>query len=661
MPGDPSNDPILSATPAFGGIDVTWNYPTTNPQAVAYTKVYRALVDDFNAAILIVEVAGSFFYDRLETATRYYYWIKMVSVNGTIGELIGPASAIAKPTIEATIELLTGQIDSGLLATSLRNEIARIQTLDLALAGEVVSRENGETTLAEAVADAQAGVAQTLTFLANEQTSRVIGDSALATSLELVAVTAADNLAAVTTVLRAEIDAVTGEVTSEMLNTVVAQTADNLAAVQDVLHAEVVTVGDDVALLASRVDTVQAGDNMFDAFQTWDFNGTVDGWVVANNLTLTTNPNSLTMASTGTDPEIRSPGISIDGALYDKIRMRVKRLSGSDWEGSVFFANAGHGDSESFKNVIPDITTIGKWVVLEWDMAALTNGGTDWSTHTNTNLRIDLAAISGSFEIDWISIGRRGAGASAAAQTTLTATVATTNGVVSLIGARWTAQVNVNGLVGGFGVYNDSAEVQAGFDVDTFWIGRTSGDKRKPFIISGGIVYIDQAAIPVLSAGHIGANTITTNKIQVGAVTSAAEVLHNTSYLPITVGSTSFDTGYLNALTITSTGAYVTLSGYATIDFTLFSALTNTRVNTTTSYRADGGSSITSTREHCMLATEPSGAQTGTVTVPISARVLLSAGSHTFSFRTTFIWVSASTAGTEAQITYYVIAQENKV
>ncbi len=171
MPGDPSDDSILSATPAFGGIDVQWTLPGSNPQAVAYARLYRGLSANFDSAILLTEVSDTRYHDRIDTPTLYYYWIRLVSVNGTVGELIGPASAVAKPTIAGMLELLTGQIDSSALALALKAEIARIQTINLALVGEITSRQNGETTLAEAMADVDAGVAQTLTFLANEQAS----------------------------------------------------------------------------------------------------------------------------------------------------------------------------------------------------------------------------------------------------------------------------------------------------------------------------------------------------------------------------------------------------------------------------------------------------------------------------------------------------------
>ena len=82
------------------------------------------------------------------------------------------------------------------------------------------------------------------------------------------------------------------------------------------------------------------------------------------------------------------------------------------------------------------------------------------------------------------------------------------------IGALWTARLSVNGLVGGFGVYNNGEFVEAGFDVDRFWVGRTQANKRKPFIIENGITYIDSAVIREAS--------IDTLRLAGGSVTSMA-------------------------------------------------------------------------------------------------------------------------------------------
>ena len=317
LPGDPdSTNVVLSATPAFGGIDVSWTYPAIYPEAVAHVRLYRSASADFGGALLHQIVTGTFFYDKVDADIQYWYWIEIVSVNGTVGTLIGPASATAKPLIEEMIERLTAQIDAGLLAVTLRAKLDEISMINDNLLAEIASRENANISLADAIALAQAGNAEALTFITNIRDSLVTADSAIAENIELVAATLGDDFAAVTTAMQVNIDAT---------------------------------------------------------------QGTVD-------------------------------------ALY-------------------------------------------------------------------------------------------------------------------------TAKVTVNGLVGGFGIWNNSVLVEAGFDVDRFWIGRTSADKRKPFIVDGGVVYIDDAAINkltfsklrdesgsfIVSGGRVQADyvTINTASIQDAVITTA--------------------------------------------------------------------------------------------------------------------------------------------
>lgn len=572
LPGDPGNNSILSATPAFGGIDVAWTYPTTNPFAVAYTKIYRALVGDFAAAILVKEDAGTFWYDKKETATRYYYWIRLVSINGTVGDLIGPASAVAKPTIEAMIELLTGVIDNGFLATSLKTQIARIQVLALDLAGEVVSRENGEVTLSQAMAAVDAGVAQALTFLASEQTSRVSADSVLAESLNLVAVTWNGNLAAVQTTLRAEIAVVDGRVTTtaNQITQVAAQAAQDLALVNSNLHAEIVTVDGRVSVVSSRVDTVQAsiagaGANRLrnSGFESVSRTNVLRaaGWDGYNQ-------------SSGSEPSTLSLVTGRIGGL-------AQRLTWTGANTSTKGVLASHAiDGTGLGGVIggwkPNTTYVVSWyarsntdtaaalgMVMEWNIrpsttTVLANPALSSGTWNRYALKLVMGASveaigrlyisvsyaagqTGYIEVDDVQVQEgdlltgyapgdqaelfaavqteqlaridqdavlasaittaesAAAGNLAQAQTTLQTNINTVNGKVTQIGALYTAKLSVNGLVGGFGVYNDGSTVQAGFDVDEFWIGRTQANKRKPFIIDGGVVYVDEAAINKLT------------------------------------------------------------------------------------------------------------------------------------------------------------------
>lgn len=274
-PGDPDLDsPILNALAAFGGIDVTWTYPTIRPHAVSHTIVYQAPSSDFDAAVLLTRVSGSSYFDRVTPDVEFFYWIRVVSINGTVGNLIGPVAATASSMAADIIELLTAQIDDSLLAITLKNKLSEISLLNENLLQEIMDRETGAISLAQAIQDAQDGVAQALTFIDTEANSRTTAVSAIAEQLTIVAATLGDDLAAVTTAMQVDIDAL---------------------------------------------------------------NGTVD--------------------------------------------------------------------------------------------------------------------------------------------------------------AMYTAKVQVNGLIGGFGIHNDGASVDAGFDVDTFWVGRTGPDKRKPFIISGGVVYLDAAVI----------------------------------------------------------------------------------------------------------------------------------------------------------------------
>lgn len=140
----------------------------------------------------------------------------------------------------------------------------------------------------------------------------------------------------------------------------------------------------------------------------------------------------------------------------------------------------------------------------------------------------------------------------ASVQQNLQTNINTVNGKVVDIGALWTAKVSVNGLVGGFGVYNDGNTVQAGFDVDTFWIGRTNADKVKPFIVHNGTVFIDKARI---RNADIDTLKIAGESVTVPRVYSLA----NTGRLPsswTTLGAVSQDCGGGGAIIIVSCNVY---------------------------------------------------------------------------------------------------------
>jgi len=355
LPGDPDTNALLTAVPSFGGIDVSWTAALVNPHAVAHTLLYRSLAPDFETAVRIAVVGGTFFYDKLESLDRQYYWIQIVSVNGTYGEVIGPASAIPRLSIDATIEALTSKIDKGVLAESLKQDIDNITVLGADLMQEINDRIAANELLGAALQTAQNGVDEAFSLLNEEITQRTTAYNVLVQSI----------------------------------NTMAAQINDTQAAIQ---NESTLRIEGDEAVAAQSALLYATKDGLQSAVNTLS-QAIVDG----------------------------------DDATASQITTVQSTLEGN-------------------------ITSV---------------------------------------------------------QTGLQTNIDTINGKVSDIGALYTAKVSVNGLIGGFGVYNDGTEVQAGFDVDTFWVGRTGPDKKKPFIIQDGEVCIDNAVIRQLTADKIDSRGLT--------------------------------------------------------------------------------------------------------------------------------------------------------
>lgn len=349
LPGDPDNNIGIRAVPAFGGIDVTWDYPGTNSHAVAHGLLYRGVTPLWENASPLVVVSGNSYYDKVETGVTYYYWIRIRSVHGTLGDEIGPASAMARPLIADLMALLTGYIDAGVLATALREQIDSIGLNHQELLDEITARVADDLALSAALAELQGGVTQALAFINSEITERVAADSALIEQVDTLAALNATSAAAVITETAARVNA--DEAIAEQITQLLVADQAATAALAVVNQASITAN----AVLANQITTAEA---------------TLNGNLAAVAVELSTNINAV-------------------------------------------------GDT------------------------------------------------------------------------------------VDEIGALYTVRVGVNGLAGGFGIYNDGTEVQAGFDVDLFWIGRTAEDGRKPFIILNDEVFIDEAAINSLVIGKL--------------------------------------------------------------------------------------------------------------------------------------------------------------
>ena len=358
-PGDPNNDSILNAVGTFNGIEVSWSLPTTNPHAVAHVILYRGLSSDFGLAIQRAVVDGNTFYDVIteEVPVEYFYWIELVSANsGMPGAVIGPASAFPIALVSSLIVALTGQIDNGVLATALREDIANITTQGASIVQEIQDRIAADDLLGASVQLAQDSINDAYSVLLTEIDQRTAADDALIAKTDLMIVGVNDNASLIS-----------NETSIRATDT------DALAKAVGYLYAQ---VGLDLASAINTSAEAQAGS---------------------------------------------------DGAYTE-------------------------------------LVTIGQSIAP---------------------------------------------GNIASVQTTMATDIGIIDGKVTDIGALYTVQVGTNGLVGGFGIYNDGTSVEAGFDVDTFWVGRTGITNKKPFIISGPNVYIDNAFITALTADKIDTRGLT--------------------------------------------------------------------------------------------------------------------------------------------------------
>ncbi len=138
---------------------------------------------------------------------------------------------------------------------------------------------------------------------------------------------------------------------------------------------------------------------------------TGDGGALAINSTVThdTTTKTLTWTPTGADPQVTLEGLSIDGATYNRVRMKVRLVSGTDagiWEGALRYRDAATGYTLGVLAVADPAFVLGEWVVMEWDLSS----DATWLSSTITGLRFDLVNNSTGapvFEVAYVDAIRR--------------------------------------------------------------------------------------------------------------------------------------------------------------------------------------------------------------------------------------------------------------
>lgn len=153
----------------------------------------------------------------------------------------------------------------------------------------------------------------------------------------------------------------------------------------------------------------------------------------------------------------------------------------------------------------------------------------------------------------------------AAVQTSLQASIDDNEGEIISLGAQYTLQLDVNGYLSGYTTYNDGTTSAIVFRVDTFAVGSPGNPDYFPFVIDGGVVYIDTAVIKdgSIESGKIGSITF-------GQVTTA-------SGDPVTTVGGLLKVDYIDVNSISVTNAMIA-NGSITTAKIANAAVTNAKI-----------------------------------------------------------------------------------
>lgn len=288
--------------------------------------------------------------------------------------------------------------------------------------------------------------------------------------------------------------------------------------------------------------------NLYSAYgvrKGFNFTSSLEGAVPNGTSTLTWVAGVAVWVTTAGDPHVATT-INLAGRSVPKVRVRMRPTSASfSWEGTLYYSTSGHGYSGSFYKTIAAPVGLAQnvWVIAEWDMTALTLGGTDWVDNTIISTRFDFSNLTGeTWEIDWIAFGDFGADPVGIRNIADNADPTGSNTAANITGQGALA-------TSGFVALGSTVRLSDGVTVATNSLLLTSAGTAAGFA--------GQGALATLSA--VGTVNVSANAISIVAA----------AYTAGTGGASAVGDGWTNyqSITITTTGGpvLITASGFATI------------------------------------------------------------------------------------------------
>jgi phage tail protein X len=129
FPPAPTN---LTASGAFQNILLTWNVGLY--EGHSHSEVFRHTSDSIADATLIGQVSGfsGVFSDSVGGGQTYFYWVRSINQSGIVGPFNSSEGTEGETSTDVAVllDILTGEITSSELASSIADPIATIPTLD---------------------------------------------------------------------------------------------------------------------------------------------------------------------------------------------------------------------------------------------------------------------------------------------------------------------------------------------------------------------------------------------------------------------------------------------------------------------------------------------------------------------------------------------------
>ena len=212
IPGDPDNSVVLNANSARRGVRLTWSYPGLNPHAVSFFRIFRAFANERPSTPYRILTSNIFYdLDASQEGTNYYYWIQVVSMNGTYFDPIGPAIAQPGNVSETVRDEVNGNIGEGWLSEELNESIEFIEGNRALITQEQEERAEKTDALDLAVEQVEAQSNNAISLINNESLARVTETNALSTAVDSFKVELDEDVAAVRFTTESFIEQVEGE------------------------------------------------------------------------------------------------------------------------------------------------------------------------------------------------------------------------------------------------------------------------------------------------------------------------------------------------------------------------------------------------------------------------------------------------------------------